>query len=131
MTPMKLSQMPYARPDLAGVREKMDAHRRAFAGASSAAGQLSVLQAWDRDSIVYDTSRSLAGLRYQCDTRSTAAVVALTVMTLFVPCIANFLMIVRERGVRVGVGILAFITPVAVLTGALLHYVYTTFNIRF
>ena len=59
------------------------------------------------------------------------AVVALTVMTLFVPCIANFLMIVRERGVRVGVGILAFITPVAVLTGALLHYVLAAFDIRF
>ena len=59
------------------------------------------------------------------------AVVALTVMTLFVPCIANFLMIVRERGIRVGVGILAFITPVAVLTGALLHYVLTALDIRF
>ena len=30
------------------------------------------------------------------------AVVALTVMTLFVPCVANFLMIVKERGLRVG-----------------------------
>ena len=28
------------------------------------------------------------------------AVVALTVMTLFVPCVANFLMMVRERGLR-------------------------------
>jgi ferrous iron transport protein B len=52
-------------------------------------------------------------------------------MTLFVPCIANFLMIVRERGVRVGVGILAFITPVAVLTGSLLNYVLTALDIRF
>jgi ferrous iron transport protein B len=59
------------------------------------------------------------------------AVVALTVMTLFVPCVANFLMIVRERGVRVGFAILAFITPVAVLTGAALNYVLTTFDIRF
>ena len=59
------------------------------------------------------------------------AVVALTVMTLFVPCIANFLMIVRERGVRVGVGILAFITPVAVFAGSLLNYVLTAFDVRF
>lgn len=59
------------------------------------------------------------------------AVVALTVMTLFVPCIANFLMIVRERGVRVGVGILAFITPVAILAGSALNYVLTAFDIRF
>jgi ferrous iron transport protein B len=59
------------------------------------------------------------------------AVVALTVMTLFVPCVANFLMIVRERGARVGFAILAFITPVAVLTGAALNYVLTTFDVRF
>ena len=30
------------------------------------------------------------------------AVVALTVMTLFVPCVANFLMMVRERGLKIG-----------------------------
>ena len=35
------------------------------------------------------------------------AVVALTVMTLFVPCVANFLMIVKERGLRIGLAILA------------------------
>ena len=33
------------------------------------------------------------------------AVVALTVMTLFVPCVANFLIMVRERGLRVGLAI--------------------------
>jgi ferrous iron transport protein B len=59
------------------------------------------------------------------------AVVALTVMTLFVPCVANLLMIVRERGVRVGLAIVAFITPVAVLTGAALNHVLTAFGIRF
>jgi ferrous iron transport protein B len=59
------------------------------------------------------------------------AVVALTVMTLFVPCVANFLMIVRERGVRTGLGILAFITPVAVLTGAGLNQVFHALGIQF
>ncbi len=59
------------------------------------------------------------------------AVVALTVMTLFVPCVANFLMIVKERGLRVAVAILAFITPVAVLTGAVLNYVLQTFHVSF
>ncbi len=34
------------------------------------------------------------------------AVVALTVMTLFVPCVANFLMMVRERGLKTGLAIL-------------------------
>jgi ferrous iron transport protein B len=59
------------------------------------------------------------------------AVVALTVMTLFVPCVANFLMIVRERGVRVGLAILAFVTPVALLTGGALHHVFDLFGIAF
>ena len=38
------------------------------------------------------------------------SVVALTVMTLFVPCVANLLMIVRERGVRTGLAILGAVT---------------------
>ena len=59
------------------------------------------------------------------------AVVALTVMTLFIPCVANFLMIVKERGMRVAFVLLAVITPIAVLTGAGLHYVFDAFGIRF
>jgi Fe2+ transport system protein B len=59
------------------------------------------------------------------------AVVALTVMTLFVPCVANFLMIVREQGSKVAMAILCFITVVAVSTGAGLHYVLQVFGIRF
>jgi ferrous iron transport protein B len=50
------------------------------------------------------------------------AVVALTVMTLFVPCVANFLMIVRERGPRTATAILIVVTIVAVATGAALNY---------
>jgi ferrous iron transport protein B len=59
------------------------------------------------------------------------AVVALTVMTLFVPCVANVLMIARERGARVAIGTLAFITPVAVLTGAVLNYGLKLFRVTF
>jgi ferrous iron transport protein B len=59
------------------------------------------------------------------------SVVALTVMTLFVPCVANFLMIVREQGTKAAVGILAFITVVAISTGACLHYVFRVFGIGF
>jgi len=59
------------------------------------------------------------------------AVVALTVMTLFVPCVANFLVMVRERGLRTGVTILAVITPVAILTGAGLNGVLHAFGVRF
>jgi ferrous iron transport protein B len=59
------------------------------------------------------------------------AVVALTVMTLFVPCVANLLMIIRERGVRVGVAILAFVTVVAVGTGMALNTVLRVLGITF
>lgn len=59
------------------------------------------------------------------------AVVALTVMTLFIPCVANFLMIVKERGPRVATAMLAFITPVAVLTGAGLNHVLRALGVHF
>src|SRR5581483_5199183 len=59
------------------------------------------------------------------------AVVALTVMTLFVPCVANFLMMVRERGLKTGLAILGVVTPVAILTAAGLNYVLTALGVRF
>ncbi|HEX7484798.1 MAG TPA: nucleoside recognition domain-containing protein, partial [Vicinamibacterales bacterium] len=59
------------------------------------------------------------------------AVVALTVMTLFVPCVANFLMIIKEQGVKAGMAILVFVTTVALSTGAGLHYAFWIFGVRF
>jgi len=59
------------------------------------------------------------------------AVVALTVMTLFVPCVANFLVMVRERGMRTGLAIIGVITPVAVFTGAGLNYVLHHLGVQF
>jgi ferrous iron transport protein B len=44
--------------------------------------------------------------------------VALVTITLFIPCIANFFMILKERGWRTGVAIMAFIVPFAVGVGA-------------
>ncbi len=49
-------------------------------------------------------------------------VVALTVMTLFIPCVANFLVIWRERGYRAGLLIAGFIVAYAFGTGALMHF---------
>src|SRR6266508_2754003 len=59
------------------------------------------------------------------------AVVALTVMTLFVPCVANFLMMVRERGSKTGFAILGVITPIALLTGAGVNYVLHALGVHF
>jgi ferrous iron transport protein B len=44
--------------------------------------------------------------------------VALVTITLFVPCIANFFMILKERGWRTGVAMMAFILPFAFGVGA-------------
>jgi ferrous iron transport protein B len=62
---------------------------------------------------------------------SVQAVVALTVMTLFVPCIANFLMIVKERGLRIGLAILVFVTIIAVGTGAALNGLLRFLHVSF
>jgi ferrous iron transport protein B len=62
---------------------------------------------------------------------ATQAVVALTVMTLFVPCVANFLVIIKEQGIKAAFGILVFVTTVALSTGAGLHYAFRVFGVRF
>jgi ferrous iron transport protein B len=59
------------------------------------------------------------------------AVVALTVMTLFVPCVANFLVIIKERGSRTGLAILGIITPLAIFTGAALNYAFHFLGVTF
>jgi ferrous iron transport protein B len=59
------------------------------------------------------------------------AVIALTVMTLFVPCVANLLMIIRERGVRTGVAILGAVTVIALGTGMGLRFVLTLLDVTF
>lgn len=59
------------------------------------------------------------------------SVVALTVMTLFVPCVANLLMIIRERGLRVGLAILAAVTVIALGTGTVLNFALATLHVTF
>ena len=61
----------------------------------------------------------------------TQSVVALTVMTLFVPCVANLLMIIRERGLRTGLAILAAVTVIAIGTGAALHFGLRVLRVTF
>jgi ferrous iron transport protein B len=47
--------------------------------------------------------------------------VAAVTLTLFVPCIAQFLMMVRERGARTAFGMALLITPTAFGVGYLLN----------
>lgn len=48
-------------------------------------------------------------------------IVALVTITLFVPCIANFFVMVKERGPRTALAITAFVVPFAFLVGGILH----------
>jgi len=49
-------------------------------------------------------------------------VVSLTVITLFIPCIANFFMIIRERGARVALYVTAFIVTYAFGIGWVMNH---------
>lgn len=49
------------------------------------------------------------------------AVVALVTITLFVPCVANFFVIVKEHGWRTAVAMSAFIFPFAFVVGAVVN----------
>ena len=48
-------------------------------------------------------------------------VVASVTLTLFVPCVAQFLMNVKERGTRIGVGLSLFVLLFSFGTGSLVH----------
>jgi ferrous iron transport protein B len=56
-------------------------------------------------------------------------VVALVVITLFVPCIANFLVMIKEQGIRKALAIVGFILPFAFLVGGILNWTLKIFNI--
>jgi ferrous iron transport protein B len=50
------------------------------------------------------------------------AVVGMVTITLFVPCIASVMMIVKEQGAKIAVAMIAFIVPFAFLIGGLLNH---------
>jgi ferrous iron transport protein B len=54
---------------------------------------------------------------------SEQAVVAMVTITLFIPCVASVLIIVRERGARTALAMTALIFPLAFLVGGVLHRV--------
>ncbi len=48
-------------------------------------------------------------------------VVSLTTITLFIPCIANLFVIIKERGLKTGLIITAFVFPFSFIVGGLLN----------
>jgi ferrous iron transport protein B len=56
-------------------------------------------------------------------------VVGLTTITLFIPCIANLFVIMKERGLKAALWIALFIFPFSILVGGILHHVLTWLKI--
>jgi ferrous iron transport protein B len=56
-------------------------------------------------------------------------VVSLTVMTLFVPCIANFFMMVKERGTKTALFMVAFIFPFAFGVGGVMNWILRSLKV--
>lgn len=56
---------------------------------------------------------------------------ALIVLTLFIPCVANFFMMIREIGTKRAMLMLAFITPFAIAVGAAVGWVLRALNVHF
>ena len=53
--------------------------------------------------------------------------VSMVTITLFIPCIANFFMIVKERGWKTALAIAGFVIPFALAVGAALHFALRLF----
>ena len=49
-------------------------------------------------------------------------VVSIITITLFMPCIANFLMIIKELGTKMAIKMSLFIVPFAFLVGGSVNY---------
>jgi ferrous iron transport protein B len=56
-------------------------------------------------------------------------VVSMVVITLFVPCIANFFVMIKEQGLKAALYMVAFIFPFAFLIGGALNWVLRTFKV--
>jgi ferrous iron transport protein B len=56
-------------------------------------------------------------------------VVSLVTITLFVPCVANFFIIIKERGLKTALGMVSFIFPFAFLVGGVLNLVLRSLGV--
>ncbi|MDD4909267.1 MAG: ferrous iron transport protein B [Candidatus Omnitrophica bacterium] len=56
--------------------------------------------------------------------------VSIIVITLFVPCIAQFFVAVKERGLKAGLAIFFFVMLVAVLTGGAVNFIISYLGVR-
>lgn len=90
-----------------------------FLGLPASATQVLVLGFFKRD---YGAAGLFAMAREGALT-PLQVIVSLVTITLFIPCIASFFVMVKERGVKTALALLGFITPYAVAVGGLTHFV--------
>src|SRR4030066_2138569 len=57
-------------------------------------------------------------------------VVSLVTISLFVPCVANLLVMIKDLGLKTGLAIVAFIFPFAFLVGGVLNFGFNLFGIK-
>ena len=55
-------------------------------------------------------------------------IVSLVTLTLFVPCLASFFMMIKERGIKTAVLMMALIIPFALLVGGTLNFILNYFK---
>jgi len=53
----------------------------------------------------------------------TQVIVSLVVITLFVPCIANFFVIIKEYGIKIALTMIAIIFPLAIVVGGIVNFI--------
>ena len=58
-------------------------------------------------------------------------VVTAVILTLFIPCIAQFMVMLKERGVKTALAITLFIFPFAFFVGFVLNLTLTTLGVSF
>jgi ferrous iron transport protein B len=59
------------------------------------------------------------------------AFVATMVMTLFIPCTASTFVIIKERGIGVGLAIVGFVTIYAIIAGTIINFVLRLLHVTF
>ena len=57
------------------------------------------------------------------------SLVSIVTITLFLPCLASFFIIIKEKGLRVALAMLAIITPFALAFGGFLNWALRHFNV--
>ncbi|HET9232873.1 MAG TPA: nucleoside recognition domain-containing protein, partial [Candidatus Eisenbacteria bacterium] len=73
---------------------------------------------------LYDLSRSGA-------LDAVQLIVSMVTITLFIPCVANFMIMIKERGWKTAVAMAAFIVPIAFVVGGLLNWSLHALGVTF